>query len=328
MAEGYRAVECEQVRRVYSAARGQGDGKPILALDDLSLSIDRGTVFGLLGPNGAGKTTTIRILSTLLTPTSGSARVLGFDVVRQASEVRKRIGFTFGGERGLYGRLTGRENLAYFAALHHLRPSEAKRKIGELLEQVNLAERADELVERYSRGMRQRLHIARALLGEPAVIFMDEPTIGLDPVAAQEFRAQIPRFAAQGKTVLLTTHYMFEADSLCDQIALIDQGLLVALGTPADIRQRFSRIDVYEITLRQTRLTLEADLRAVQGVRQVETGQNGILQKLSIQADAGLDLAAPLREVVGGDNVEALYVREPTLEEAYVSILRNRGRSN
>src|SRR5439155_17695122 len=140
------------------------------------LEVPQGCVFGLLGPNGAGKTTTVRILATLLTPTTGGARVLGHDVVRDAGRVRRRIGFVLGGDRGLYGRLSGRENLRYFGALNHMPPREAARRARELLETVDLAERADSLVETYSRGMKQRLHIARGLMTDPDVLFMDEPT--------------------------------------------------------------------------------------------------------------------------------------------------------
>jgi ABC-2 type transport system ATP-binding protein len=171
--------------------------------------VPSGIVFGLLGPNGSGKTTTIRILATLLTPTSGHAKVFGFDVVRDAPKVRKRIGLIFGGERGLYGRLTGIENLRYFAALSHMDANLTHRRIGEVLDIVGLSEASDRLVEQYSRGMRQRLHIARGILADPDLIFMDEPTIGIDPQGAQEIRQMVPEFARRGKTILLTTHYMF-----------------------------------------------------------------------------------------------------------------------
>ena len=166
-----------------------GQSRSTVALDALDLSVPRGQVFGILGPNGAGKTTAIRILATLLIPTSGQARVLGFDVVKQSNEVRKRIGLVLGGERGLYGRLSGRDNLRYFAALNHMNSGDARRRITELLELVGLTDRPNTLVEEYSRGMKQRLHLARGLLMDPEVLFLDEPTIGLDPVGAHEIRA-------------------------------------------------------------------------------------------------------------------------------------------
>ena len=170
----------------------------------VDLSIPRGIVFWLAGPNGSGKTTTIRILSTLLIPTSGQARVFSFDVVREASKVRKHIGLILGGDRGLYGRLTGIENLRYFAALNHMGKDLTKKRIEEIMEIVGLSSAGNRLVEQYSRGMRQRLHIARGLLTDPDLLFMDEPTIGLDPQGAQELRQLIPELVRQGKTILLT----------------------------------------------------------------------------------------------------------------------------
>jgi len=221
------SVECEDLERVYTSRNALGKKQETVALDGLTLNIPKGTVFGVLGPNGAGKTTLVRILSTLLTPTSGYARVAGFDVVRQAREVRRRIGQVLGGDRGYYGRLSGRENLLYFAALNHLSPNQASRRVDEMLEKVGLTESQDILMERYSRGMKQRVHIARGLLMDPDILFLDEPTIGLDPFGAQELRQLIPEMANRGKTVLLTTHYMFEADALCQTVAMIINGISV-----------------------------------------------------------------------------------------------------
>ena len=213
----------------------------------VSFEIGEGELFGLLGPNGAGKTTTIKMLITLLIPTSGAASVLGYDVVNDAREVRKRIGYVFGGDRGLYERLSALDNLRYFAELYGVPPREQQRRIAELLELVGLAGREKERVEGYSRGMRQRLHIARGLLHDPPVVFLDEPTIGVDPVGARELRATIAALTEAGKTVLLTTHYMFEADELCDRIAVIAKGRIVAEGTPADLKALVAERTVVEI---------------------------------------------------------------------------------
>src|SRR6185312_3812258 len=180
----------------------------------------------------AGKTTTIKMLITLLLPTAGEARVLGLDVVRQAHEVRRRIGYVFGGERGLYERLSGLDNLRYFAELYGVSGKAQRARIDEVLELVGLRGRERERVEGYSRGMRQRLHIARGILHDPEVVFLDEPTIGVDPVGARALRSTIAGLVEAGKTVLLTTHYMFEADALCDRIAVIAKGEIVAQGTP------------------------------------------------------------------------------------------------
>jgi ABC-2 type transport system ATP-binding protein len=233
-------VEALDLHRTYRTSTGtiRRKWKDVEAVRGVSFEIEKGELFGLLGPNGAGKTTTIKMLITLLIPTSGTARVLGHDVVKDAREVRKRIGYVFGGERGVYERLSGYDNLRYFAELYGVPPKEQKPRIESLLDLVGLTGREQERTEGYSRGMKQRLHVARGLLHDPPVVFLDEPTIGLDPVGARELRATISALADAGKTILLTTHYMFEADALCDRIAVINRGEIVAEGTPAQLKSR------------------------------------------------------------------------------------------
>src|SRR3954465_11331103 len=214
------AIEARELRRTYKTSTGvfRRRSLDVEAVRGVSFSVEEGELFGLLGPNGAGKTTTIKMLITLLLPTSGSAHVLGHDVVTEAREVRRKIGYVFGGDRGLYERLSALDNLRYFAELYGAAGQEERRRIGEVLEIVGLAGREKERVEGYSRGMRQRLHIARGILHDPEVVFLDEPTIGVDPVGARDLRQMIADLGTTGKTVLLTTHYMFEADALCDRI--------------------------------------------------------------------------------------------------------------
>src|SRR2546421_11257932 len=239
------AVEVEQITRRFEPRRRKGE--PVVALDAVSLEIPVGEVHGLLGPNGAGKTTLVKILSTVLLPTSGRARVLGHDVVAEARAVRPVIGIVFGGERGLYWRLTGRQNLEYWGALYKLSASRTKSKAQELLERVGLTDRADERVETYSRGMKQRLHLARGLVGDAKVLFLDEPTTGMDPIAAREFRALIAELRGEGRTILLATHDMAEAEALCDRVTLIDRGTILATESPRTLGRvisRFQRIDV------------------------------------------------------------------------------------
>src|SRR5215210_4427765 len=200
-------VEARDLTRSYHTTTGVLRRKPleVEAVRGISFEVGDGELFGLLGPNGAGKTTTIKMLITLLLPTGGDARVLGYDVVKDAREVRKRIGYVFGGERGLYERLSGLDNLRYFAELYGVPPREQRKRIGELLELVGLDGREHERVEGYSRGVRQRLHIARGLVHDPDVLFLDEPTLGLDPIGARELRQTVAGLAAAGKTLLLTT---------------------------------------------------------------------------------------------------------------------------
>src|SRR5881398_2975612 len=232
------AIEAEKLVRTYKQTSGfpRRRTKTIEAVRGIDFEVAEGELFGLLGPNGAGKTTTIKMLVTLLIPTSGTARVLGHDVVRDAQAVRRRIGYVFGGDRGAYERLSGLDNLRYFSELYGVPPKVQKQRIPELLELVGLNGRERERVEGYSRGMRQRLHIARGLIHDPPVMVLDEPTIGLDPVGARDLRATIAELTRAGKTVLLTTHYMFEADGLCNRIAVIAKGKLVAQGTPAELK--------------------------------------------------------------------------------------------
>ena len=321
MADGF-AIECEELRRVFRSRRLTGQREEIVALDSLSMQVRPGEVYGVLGPNGAGKTTAIRIFSTLLIPTAGSARVMGHDVVGAASEVRRRIGLILGGERGLYERLTGRQNLQYFASLYLMSPRQGTERADAVLEEVGLTHARDRKVEQYSRGMRQRLHVARGLLPDPDVIFMDEPTIGLDPEAALDFRRLVPALRDRGKTILLTTHYMIEADLLCERIAVIDHGRLVALDTPEGLKQRFGHGQVTEATLRDASPELAERLQTVTGVTAVESEMEGAAQRIKVYSDVGRDIASALRTMAGADTLQSVVTREPTLEEAYLSLVR------
>src|SRR5438270_10634657 len=264
-------IEAIDLRRTYHTTTGVIRRKrlDVEAVRGVSFAVQRGELFGLLGPNGAGKTTTIKMLITLLLPTSGRLRVLGYDVVAQPRQVRRRVGYVFGGDRGLYERLSGLDNLRYFAELYAVPPREQRARIGELLELVGLTGRERERVEGYSRGMRQRLHIARGLLHDPPVVVLDEPTIGLDPVGARELRITISELARAGKTVLLTTHYMYEADALCDRIAVIAKGEIVATGTPADLKSGVADRTVIEIEAYGAPEDAIQRLRAAPGVTSV-----------------------------------------------------------
>ncbi len=244
------AIEAASLQKTFITRSGLWKQRKKLthAVQDVSFAVERGELFGLLGPNGAGKTTTVKMLTTLLLPTGGTARVLGLDVRTQAAEVRKRIGFAFSGTRGVYGRLTAIQNLQYFAELYSLEAHVSRKRIPELLEVVGLTGRGDERVETYSSGMVQRLHMARALLHDPDVLFLDEPTVGIDPVGARELRQTVRSLIALGKTILLTTHYMAEAEELCRRIAIIKQGRIVALDSPEALKRRVSGNSVIEIT--------------------------------------------------------------------------------
>lgn len=316
-------IELDHVRRVFKTSTGtlRRHKKEIVAVDDFSLEVAPGELFGLLGPNGAGKTTIIKILTTLLIPTSGSARVLGLDVVRDAKQVRQRIGFVFGGERGLYYRLSARDNLRYFAELYRLAPREIGPRVDELLMLVGLKGRAEERVEGFSRGMKQRLHLARTLLHRPSVLFLDEPTIGLDPIAARELRQTIADLHRDGATIILTTHYMFEADALCQRIGVIGNGRLLAEGTPNDLKHLVRERSVVELEVYGAGETELARLRQLDFVESVAVERRELRQILRVQTALG-DRAVPgLMAALPDLEIGRVTTREATLEDAYVQLV-------
>jgi ABC-2 type transport system ATP-binding protein len=318
-------VEAIDLRRTYRTTTGtfRRRSLEVEAVRGVSFEIEEGELFGLLGPNGAGKTTTIKMLITLLIPTSGHASVLGHDVVKDPREVRKRIGYVFGGERGVYERLSGYDNLRYFAELYGVPPKVQKLRIEELLELVGLKGREHERTEGYSRGMKQRLHVARGLLHDPEVVFLDEPTIGLDPVGARELRATIGTLTEAGKTILLTTHYMFEADALCDRIAVISQGEIVAEGTPGELKSRVASGAVTEVEVYGIPDETVERLRTLEGVMSVWVEEREQAQVLSVQTRADVQLTAAILGHLNGSNVGRVSHREPTLEDAYVALVKD-----
>jgi ABC-2 type transport system ATP-binding protein len=310
------AVAVESVTRVFEPRRKR-DAR-VVALDRVSLEIPAGEIHGLLGPNGAGKTTLVKVLSTVLVPTSGHARVLGYDVVAEARAVRPLIGIVFGGERGLYWRLTGRQNLEYWGALYKLSAGETRRRAQQLLERVGLADKADERVENYSRGMKQRLHLARGLVGDAKVLFLDEPTTGMDPIAAREFRALIGELKGEGRTILLATHDMVEAETVCDRVTLIDRGTILATESPRTLGRmisRFQRIDVEgatpDVLARVGGLAGVHSISETNGSARIEIAEEGATGAvLKVLVDAG---------------VTSVKTTLPSLEEVYVHLIGDRG---
>ena len=298
--------------------------EPFVAGDGVSFAVQSGEIFGLLGPNGAGKTTTIRMLSTLLEPTDGTATIAGYDIVRQATQVRQSLGAVLTGERSIYWKLTGRENLEYFAALYHLPPAVAKRQIVELLDRLELANKADEYVERYSSGMKQRLAIAKALLANPPVLLLDEPTVGLDPQSARNLRDLILEARDEGRTVLLTTHYMEEADQLCDRIGIIDLGRIIALDTPARLKQSIRQLDVLQLELERFDPALAGALQGLPSVESVvhRNGGSDGAHTLALHTSDSRGLLPGLIETIGAraGRIRHLQVMQPTLEDVFISL--------
>jgi ABC-2 type transport system ATP-binding protein len=318
-----KAIVVSDLRRIYRSSKGVFRKKQeiVEAVKGISFEVEFGELFGLLGPNGAGKTTTIKMLTTLLTPTSGAAKVLGFDVAKDVIDIRRRIGIIFGGERGLYYRVSGRENLRYFADLYGVSVSKRDKRITNLLDLVGLSDRADTKVEGYSRGMKQRLHIAKGLINDPDVIFMDEPTIGLDPEAARETRAMIKGLVDKGKTILLTTHYMFEADELCSRIAVISNGKIVALDSPSELKKFVKDITVIEVEafgLANTDLDV---LRRQADVTNVSAELEGERQMVRIQTPRGSEFIPTVTKLLSRAKIMDIRTKEPTLEDAYLKLV-------
>ncbi|MDG4826411.1 ABC transporter ATP-binding protein [Asanoa sp. WMMD1127] len=316
-------IEVDGLARSFRSRKGllRRPGKEIQAVRGVSFAVERGELFGLLGPNGAGKTTTIKMLITLLLPSAGHARVLGHDVVRDARDVRRKVGYVFGGDRGLYERLSGLDNLRYFAELYGVPARESAGRVAELLELVGLTGREKERVEGYSRGMRQRLHIARGLLHRPEVLFLDEPSIGIDPVGARELRTTVKALVETGTTVLLTTHYMFEADELCDRIGVIAQGRIVALDTPAGLKRQVTTGTVLEIDVFGLPDGVVEKVRAEPDVQSVLVEEQDQAQVLTVHARPGADVTSAVMGHLEGSRFGRVITRQPTLEDAYVELV-------
>ena len=317
------AISVSELRRTYQTSKGifRKKKETVEAVKGISFDVDFGELFGLVGPNGAGKTTTIKMLTTLLTPTSGNARVLGFDIVKDVIEIRRRIGIIFGGERGLYYRVSGRENLRYFADLYGVPMAKRDKKISELLDMVGLSDRADSKVESYSRGMKQRLHIAKGLVNDPELIFMDEPTIGLDPQAARDTRTMIKQLVEKEKTILLTTHYMFEADELCHRIGVISNGEIVALDTPSGLKRFVKDISVIEVEAFGIVDSDIASLRQRPEVKTVSSNLEGERQTVRIQTPKGSEFIPQVTKILSGAKIFDIRTKEPTLEDAYLRLV-------
>ncbi len=314
-------IVTHELRKTFPARRTlfRAAGAETPAVDGLSLSIPPGAVTGLLGLNGAGKTTTIKVLATLLRPTSGAVTVDGLDVVADARAIRRRINLIAGGERMVYARLTGRENLWYFGQLYDVPRTVLEARIDELLALVGLEDAAGTVVERYSRGMRQRLSIARGLINEPAYLLLDEPTLGLDAPIARDLRAVVANLAREGVGVLLTSHYLAEVEQLCGHVYVIDHGRLVAEGSPSALTAGTRLPHTVELTLAEHAPAVSEAVAALGA--EFEVGVDAE-DRPTFVLRSPEDLAGELATAVvrAGGAIVRLEVNPPTLEDAILAM--------
>jgi ABC-2 type transport system ATP-binding protein len=303
------AIETENLVKVYGDKKSE-----VRALDGINLKVPKGSIFGLLGPNGAGKSTLISILVGLLLPTSGSAKVLGFDVVRQSVEIRKRVGLLPEGF-GLYEYMTALENLTFLGLLDDMPPNEVKKKALEVLEVVGLGDKANTKVSTFSRGMLQRLGIAQALLKDPELLIFDEPTVALDPDGAAQFRSLVQKFGKEGKTIVMSTHLLHEVGMICTHSAIIRKGKILAQGSIEELSQavKASKGYTYEIKVMAGGAMLLEEVKSLPEVKEVTLTNNTL--KIVAKNDVGSKLFALINK--GKYQVESLTPINPSWEDVY-----------
>jgi ABC-2 type transport system ATP-binding protein len=317
------AIESNGLTRVFESRKGFlfSEVTHTEALKGVDLTVEQGSIFGLLGPNGAGKTTFVKILSTLLLPTTGSARVLGHDVGKETEWLRPRIGLVLGGERGLYNRINARDNLRYFADLYGIPPHEREGRINGVLARVGLTSAAERRVEEYSRGMKQKLHIARGILHRPQILFLDEPTIGLDPKSARETRKLIRSLVADGVSIFLTTHYMFEAEELCPELAVMSKGRIVARDTVAGLRHLVGGDRTLEAEAYGFDDAEVETLRRMPGVSKLVSEEYGPRTRLTLRLRTLETTPDDLRVVLPGHSELTVRERRTSLEDVYLDLV-------
>jgi ABC-2 type transport system ATP-binding protein len=320
-----KAIIAEHLCKVFNVSKGfvRRTKSQVVAVKDVSFEVDYGELFGVVGPNGAGKTTTIKMLTTMLLPTSGKAFVLGHDVQKDVTKVRERIGIVLGGERGLYTRVSAIDNLNYFADLYGVPKNVRDRRVKELLEFMGLTDRAHNRVETYSKGMKQRLHLARGLINDPDIIFLDEPTVGLDPEISIETRRMVKELVEKGKTILLTTHYMFEADELCKRVAVIRNGEIVALDTPSGLKKYVMDTSVVEVEGFGITEKEVARFKEIPDVVSVSADLGENKQVLKLQTPKGSEIIAEVQQILKNSRIYDIKIKEPTLEDAYLRLVED-----
>mgnify|MGYP000906724594 CR=1 FL=1 len=322
------AIITESLGRVYTI-RGakKSERKKLVALDNVNLEIHNGELFGLLGPNGAGKTTLIKILTTLLAPTSGKASVAGFDVYKQAELIRNRINMVSGGETSGYGLLTVRENLWMFSQFYGIESKVANARIKRLLEIVDMTDRTNTKCSDLSTGLRQKMNIIRGFMTDPQILFLDEPTLGLDVGASRDVRKFVNTWIKEDhrRTVLLTTHYMVEADELCNRVAIINKGKVLACDTPAALKRNLRKDALFSIEVVSAAPFTVEPLREIAGViRADQFDEDGLSRLEFVLKDESVLSAVIDRFGVMKLKIRNLQKREATLEDVFVALVGTR----
>ena len=312
------SVEAEGLHREFKVKSGS-----VVALESVNLKVGEGEIFGVLGPNGAGKTTTIRILSTLLLPTSGSAKVMGFDVENEAEKVRRVINMASGAEKAGYDFISAKRNLWFFSQLYGLPGDEAEKKISYLSEMLGLTKYLDRKFYALSTGYRQRATIARAFINDPKVVFLDEPTIGLDVMTARTIRDFLKVEAREnGRTIMLATHNMAEVEAICDRVSIIDKGRIIAEGTPYELKRSLGvPAVVMEVTPPRATFEVLASIPGVKGFTSTTDEERGLSTlQIVVESDAAAKAA---QDAVAGDGltVVASWRKQATLEEVFVALV-------
>jgi ABC-2 type transport system ATP-binding protein len=287
------------------------------AVNNVNLTIEEGELFGLLGPNGAGKTTTVAMLSTILPPSNGDAKIDGYDIAHQPKQVRQIIGVVTQ-EFGLYEDLTAAENLSYFGKLHGVESKKLHQQINRLLRLVQLKDRANDRIKTFSDGMKRRLNLAVALVHRPKVLFLDEPTTGFDPQARLVAWKLIKKLQADGITILLTTHHMDEADYLCDRVAIMDKGKIIAIDSPDKLKHSLGELEAIEIKTIKPPQKLVKKLLKLRSVKKVIHTSEG-LRVLTPMADTVLSQVVK-SAMDAGVRIDSLNVTQPTLEDVFIKL--------
>jgi len=306
----------------------------ITALNGVNLQVEEGELFGILGPNGAGKTTLIKLLSTLILPDEGEAWVNGYNIFHEEENIKRSIGLVTGEERSFYWRLSGRRNLQFFATLHNMSPFQIQKRINSILEILELQEKADDLFYTYSTGIKQELALARGLINDPQILFVDEPTKSLDPVAARNIRKLIQEklVKEQGKTVFLATHNLEEAQQICDRLAIIDRGRILSLGTPSEIRRTVSKEDRYILKVGALSAEVLEKIRRQKKVAHLSSRPDpadssvSILEVRLLEHEATLPLVIETLVNCGAKILDCSHFEVP-LEDIFAQVVKRKGAS-